>query len=137
VHLDIDEHIAGTGDDTPRSLVQWLKDGTDQHVRVALGPDNSFFAWDSKRVRWEGIPNNLQESIQGWLGPAGWISGPPRIVCLGCNGAYFALSEYGAAAWKSPGAESPIDKTWKELKAQNAAGTFKFSDLDVSVPRYV
>lgn len=91
----------------PKALVLWLADTEknelkrDEHLRVALGPDDSFFAWDSKSIRWSNIPSEFEEEIQEWLSPTGWLKGPPRIVALGGNGAYFALSEYGTLCMSS------------------------------------
>ena len=45
---------------------------------------------------------NLWKKQQVWLSPAGWKVGPPRMVALGADGAWFILSEYGAAAWGIP-----------------------------------
>ena len=122
--------MIGTGNDTPASLVRWLDEGSDYCIRVALGPGGSYFAWDSKRIRWEGIPNDLQKSIQSWFGPTGWVAGPPKIVCLGYAESYFALSEYGAAAWRGP-PDSKIEEEFDELGNLHAAETFSFSDLEV------
>jgi hypothetical protein len=112
--------------------VKWLDDGTDHYVRVTLGPGESYFAWDRQRIRWEGIPNALQSSIQSWFGPTGWVAGPPRIVCLGYDESYFAVSEYGAAAWRgSP--DSQIERQFNRLGTFHADGTFDFGDLQVSL----
>jgi hypothetical protein len=104
---------------------------TDIQLRVTLGPNGSFFAWDSKRVRWQNIPPGLEKAVQGWLGPAGWNSGPPRIVTLGASGSYFAISEYGAAAWNVPGELTGLHKAWEELEKEFANGNFKWADLEV------
>jgi len=91
----------GYGDKLPQSLKSWLVDETGllkrgEQTRVALGPNDSFFAWDTNSMRWSNIPPGLEEDIQEWLSPSGWIEGPPRIVDLGANGTYFAVSEYGS-----------------------------------------
>lgn len=91
-------------DDTPKALIDWVVQGYDQQLRVSLGPNGSFFAWTSDRIRWQNLPPGLEKAIQGWLGPTGWTSGPPRLVSLGPDGSYFALSEYGACAWSFPDA---------------------------------
>jgi hypothetical protein len=94
------------GDGLPKALVSWLVDTKsvlkrDRHLRVALGPEDSFFAWDSKSIRWSNIPPEFEEEIQEWLSPTGWLKGPPRIVALGGNNTYFALSEYGSLCMSS------------------------------------
>lgn len=120
------------GDGISKILRDWLKEnGVNEHTRYSLGPDGSFFLWDHKRIRWHGIPEGLQDAIQGWLGPAGWTEGPPRIVTMGSKGSYFAISEYGSAAWLVPDSIPETAKVWKTLKDDYANGTFKYSDLEV------
>jgi hypothetical protein len=91
----------GYGDKLPPSLKSWLVDSTGnlkrgRQTRVALGPSDSFFAWDTDSIRWSNIPPDLEEDVQAWLSPTGWLKGPPRIVDLGADGTYFALSQYGS-----------------------------------------
>jgi hypothetical protein len=69
---------------------------------VVLGPNKSFFAWDSSSMRWSNLPPDLEETIQEWLSPSGWIVGPPRIISLGKGGAFFAKSQYGSMVWSLP-----------------------------------
>jgi hypothetical protein len=121
------------GDDTSIVFREWLTNNTvDEHVRVTLGPEGSFFAWDSKHIGWHGIPDGLQRAIQGWLGPTGWTQGPPRIVTLGTKGSYFALSEYGAFAFSVDDSLKTAKKAFSELKGEVASGSFTYSDLEVS-----
>ena len=85
-------------DATPPGLIEFIGEGYDEQFRASLGPNRSYFAWTSKRIRWQGIPAGLEKRVQSWLSPSGWKAGPPRIVALGPEGSYFALSEYGACA---------------------------------------
>ena len=113
-------------------LRTWLtENGVNEHTRYSLGPNGSFFIWDNRRIRWHGIPDSLQNAVQSWLGPAGWTVGPPRIVTLGLNGSYFAISEYGSAAWFIPDCLPKTAKLWNRLKDAYANGTFKYSELEV------
>ena len=123
----------GVGDDTSTALKEWLaKNPVDEHVRVTLGPDGSFFIWDSKHIGWHGIPDGLQKAIQSWLGPTGWIKGPPRIVTLGPKGSYFALSEYGSVAFSVDNSLKPASAAFSKLKDEVARGSFAYDDLEVS-----
>lgn len=99
---------------------------------MSLGPEGSFFIWDSKHIGWHGIPHGLEKAIQGWLSPTGWTEGPPRIVTLGTKGTYFALSEYGSAAFSVDDSLKPAAKAFNKLKAEVANGSFAYSDLEVS-----
>jgi len=74
----------------------------DNELQVVLGPNKSFFAWDSSSMRWSNLPPDLEETIQEWLSPNGWIVGPPRIIALGKGGAFFAKSQYGSMVWSLP-----------------------------------
>jgi hypothetical protein len=125
--------MQGTGDDTSIALNEWLDENpVDEHVRVTLGPNGSFFIWDSKHIGWHGIPDGLQKAIQGWLGPTGWIQGPPRIVTLGSKGSYFALSEYGSVAFSIDDDLKPATAAFSKLKDEISRGSFTYADLEVS-----
>jgi hypothetical protein len=63
-------------------------------TKVSFGPNDSFIAWDSKSIRWDALPARLEELVQSWLSPAGWLHGPPRNISLGQGGAYFAITEH-------------------------------------------
>jgi hypothetical protein len=120
------------GDGISKIMKDWLNANlVNEHTRFALGPNESFIIWDHRKIRWHGIPDGLQEVIQDWLGPAGWTDGPPRIVTMGTRGSYFAISEYGAAAWLIPDSLPETAKVWKKLKDAHAEGAFKYSDLEV------
>ena len=80
---------------------------------------------------WKDIPRGLEAAILGWLGPTGWKQGPPRIVTLGAKGSYFALSEYGAVAWEVDPSLGPAHEAFLQMKNDIAAGTRKYSDLEV------
>ncbi len=121
----------------PQILIDWINEGYDRHIRVSLGPNGSFFAWTSSRVRWHNIPDGLQKSIQSWLSPTGWSSGPPRIVSLGPQGCYFALSEYGFAAWSFPTSLLSKSTEMKSLKSQIEANRSTLVDTEVGQLRPV
>jgi hypothetical protein len=123
--------LQGWGDDCPTQLKEWLKQGTDETMRVSLGPGGSFFAWDSKRIIWDKIPSGLQSSILEWLSPSGWSSGPPRIVTLGARDSYFAMSEYGASSW-SIDPKLKANASFLDMKAKVAKGEMAYQDLEVS-----
>ena len=112
------EQVARTftcwGDNIPAALREWLLDPATQqlkaehsreNMRVVLGPKDSFVAWTPDSIRWAGIPAGLERVLQSWLTPAGWKSGPPRLIALGCDKTYFAMSEYGAWGYS-------IGSTW-------------------------
>lgn len=122
----------GYGDKLPPSLKTWLVDSKGflkrgQQTRVALGPNNSFFAWDTDSIRWSNIPPGLEEDIQEWLSPSGWLKGPPRIVDLGANGTYFAISEYG-----SPSVSNKPEGLLKQLLAWIGDDDFSYDKIAVS-----
>jgi hypothetical protein len=64
------------------------------NVRVALGLNDSFVAWDGDAVRWSKIPSKLEEKLQEWISHRDKY-GRLRIVCLGQNESYFATTEEG------------------------------------------
>lgn len=106
----------------PKALNEYLKDekgncAKGDDLKVVLGPDDSFFAWDRTSMRWSNLPAGLESSLQGWLSPSGWLYGPPRVVALGKDGGYFALTEYGAWSYWMP-ASSP--QTKRELDSAAA-----------------
>ncbi|KAF2731637.1 hypothetical protein EJ04DRAFT_363547 [Polyplosphaeria fusca] len=90
----------GWGTDTPKRLQDILKStAPSQHLRVTLGPKQSFLAWSPDFIRWRDLPEDLEDALQGWLTPFGWRDGPPKTVTWGKHSAYFALSEYGSVKW--------------------------------------
>ena len=113
------------GDDLPKGLRTWLLDDKDnfQHdwkrTKVVLGPGKSFIAWDPTSIRWSDLPRGLEESIQGWLGPGGWNSGPPRLVALGFGGAYFASTEYGAMAYDIPSSSPKMIEAFSSIEKRD------------------
>ncbi|OCK86045.1 hypothetical protein K432DRAFT_377144 [Lepidopterella palustris CBS 459.81] len=121
-------HI-GTG--SPPALKTYLtnpkthKSFCDPHLRVVFGPHSSFFAWCRTSIRWSNIPVSLEETVQSWLSPTGWKVGPPRMVALGADDAWFALSEYGAAAWDIPDGNESLAETWNEWESEG----FDWGDL--------
>jgi len=125
--------LQGIGDDIPPTLREWLRESSSycRHTRVSLGPDNSFIAWDSKRIRWENIPNGLETTIQSWLSPTGWAAGPPRIISLGANGAWFALSQYGSVAYSIPASLPNTHEGFTKLEEKVKKQEMKWSDLEV------
>lgn len=46
-------------------------------------------------MRWKNLPSSLESTLQSWLSPAGWKFGPPRVIALGADESWFALTEYG------------------------------------------
>lgn len=95
------------GPGVPATFKVWLTDPEtgkirrNKHSRVTFGLNESFVAWDSTSIRWHNVPTSLDEIFQEWLSPAGWKFGPPRIVCLGQEGAYLAITEHGWWAYKN------------------------------------
>lgn len=91
----------------PAAFKAWLTDPDtgkirrNKHTRVTFGPNDGFVAWDSTSIRWSKIPEGLEGVLQGWLSPAGWSGGPPRIIALGKDQAYLAISEYGVWAYRN------------------------------------
>ena len=116
----------------PKVLLNWLQDSDARDytsMTVILGPGRSFFAWDTKTIRWSQLPEGLELTIQRWLSPNGWKVGAPRIIALGCDGAYFALSENGEMVFYEPGSWPKLRKAmdkldevtkvdWKDVKAR-------------------
>ncbi|KAF1976194.1 hypothetical protein BU23DRAFT_42747 [Bimuria novae-zelandiae CBS 107.79] len=84
------------------------------HLRVFLGQEGSYIAWDPTFVRWAGLPDRLEDTLQSWLTPAGWRAGPPRMVSWGPADAFFAMSEYGDVAYRL-GPRAPDEwPIWRE-----------------------
>jgi hypothetical protein len=125
-------NVSAWGDNAPPAMIEWLKENEmDEHVRCTLGPNESFFIWDSKSIMWQNIPRGLEQAVLSWLGPAGWTNGPPRIVTLGAKGSYFALSEYGAAAWQvDPGLKN-ANRAFLKMEEEVTTKQRKYSDLEV------
>jgi hypothetical protein len=123
--------LSGMGDDVPSTLVTWISEGVDRQFRVSIGPDDSYIAWDSKRIRWENIPKGLEKVIQSWLSPTGWTSGPPRIISLGAQGAWFALSQYGSVAYSIPASLTHTHEHFTTLEEKIEKEELKWSDLEV------
>ncbi|KAF2877560.1 hypothetical protein BDV95DRAFT_559558 [Massariosphaeria phaeospora] len=114
-----------------------------RHLRVCLGPlaplsipvdyrCDSFVAWDPTFVRWGGLPSKLEDSLQSWLTPSGWKSGPPRIVTWGPQEAFFAMSEYGDVVYRL-GSRTQTGEAWPIFKETveewKAEAEFHWSDL--------
>ncbi|PSN69506.1 hypothetical protein BS50DRAFT_572631 [Corynespora cassiicola Philippines] len=96
------------------------------HLRIFLGPPasyeipepwrcDSFIAWDPNFLRWGGLPHRLEDCLQSWLTPAGWKSGPPRLVTWGKRDAFFAMSEYGDVVYRL-GTRDNGEETWSIYK---------------------
>ena len=68
---------------------------------MTFGPDESFVAWDSTSIRWSKIPDSLEELFQEWLSPGGWLYGPPRLVALGREGSFVAISQHGGWGYRN------------------------------------
>lgn len=126
------------GDVLPAEFREWLLDEDNkikqemESLRVVLGPDNSFVAWTSKSIRWSNIPKGLETTFQSWLTPAGWKSGPPRLVALGCSGAFFALSEYGASSYVLTGSMTTALEWFAACKQLD---DFQWSSIQVGPAR--
>lgn len=81
----------------PAALLQWLYDEDfknlrrSRETRVALGPGESFVAWDGASVRWSGIPAKLEERLQEWIGNSETY-GTLRVVCLGKDKAFLVTT---------------------------------------------
>jgi hypothetical protein len=108
----------------PSELRDWLEDSSTGKTKrfedtyVALGPHDSFVAWDSESMRWSGIPATLEEQFQEWLSPAGWIHGPPKLVSLGINGSWFAVTEDGS--WATLGIPNTMIEAVRKVKGKIA-----------------
>jgi len=110
--------VFGTG--CPKAFLDYLQDKKTEKIircpnlKVTFGPNESFFAWDSTSIRWSKIPEGLETCIQGWLSPTGWtqICGPPSMVSLGADGAWFAESRMGQSAWSFPASWKSLRKNW-------------------------
>lgn len=80
----------------PQKLVEWIETPQNQifrrdhSLRVELGPNGSFFAWDNSTYRWSGLPEKLEETIQDWVRVGGWVEGPPEVVTLGWGNSFYA-----------------------------------------------
>ncbi|KAF2111107.1 hypothetical protein BDV96DRAFT_690527 [Lophiotrema nucula] len=142
------------GEESPSKLQDILKKTPPSpHIRVFLGPlarfnavtnwlQDSFIAWDAAFIRWQGLPPELEECLQGWLTPSGWRAGPPRIVTWGPKEAFFAMSEYGEVGCYTGLTEGgeptwPIFKeTVEEWRAEKGFswGDLAYIVLDPTVP---
>jgi len=116
----------------PEELLEYCRDKNGkwdkgEHLRVVLGPNKSFFAWDRTSVRWSNLPAGLESAIQGWLSPMGWAQGPPRIIALGKDGAYFAMSEYGAWSCNAPTSSAFLKEQFRLLAELNLMGEVEVS----------
>jgi len=116
----------------PKELLEYCSDedgkwDKGEHLRVVLGPNKSFFAWDRTSVRWSNLPAGLESTIQSWLSPAGWVQGPPRTIALGKDGAYFAMSEYGA--WSC---NAPTSRPYLKEQVNHLAEGNLIEDVEVS-----
>lgn len=98
------------------------------HLRVFLGPDDSFIIWHPELIRWANLPPSLEDAIQSWLTPSGWRAGPPRMVTWGPDGAFFAMSEYGDVVYRLGDGDywEIYKETIEEWKAEKG---FLWSDL--------
>jgi hypothetical protein len=116
--------LVAFGEGCPKGLKAYLFDTNaqtqrrDKHLRVSFGPNSSFFAWDQTSMRWSNTPSSLEETVQSWLSPSGWKTGPPRAIALGAEGAWFALSEYGTVAWDIPEDYEVLAETWEEWEEE-------------------
>jgi hypothetical protein len=119
--------LTGYGPGLPGALKAWLKDPDTGKLRrnkqtsVSLGPNNGFIAWDSSSIRWKDIPATLEEKLQEWLSPAGWIHGPPRQIALGLNNSWFAISEYGM--WSYNAIPDSMCEEFKQFRTENTSLT--------------
>ena len=125
--------FAISGPTLPSEFKEWLKDDPDgpishdlRNIKVVLGPDQSFVSWSPDSIRWSNIPKGLEKTLQSWLTPAGWKSGPPRQIALGSDGAYFAVSEFGSWGYWLPnswdlacsGFESLDKDRWSDVQVR-------------------
>lgn len=121
------------GPSSPQRLQNILsKAAPSPHLRVFLGPKESFIAWDPNFIRWGSLPSSLEDCLQAWLTPAGWKAGPPRMISWGTEGAFFAMSEYGDVVYRLGNGDSwEIYKdTVEEWKGEKG---FQWSELAVSI----
>lgn len=87
----------------PQKLVDWIETPQNQifqrdhSLRVELGLNGSFFAWDRTTYRWAGLPEMLEDTIQDWIRVGGWIEGPPELVSLGYGDSFYIRTDRKSA----------------------------------------
>lgn len=126
------------GPDVPAGFRNYLYDTeTGQVVRnanmkVVFGPNYSFVAWDMTSIQWSNIPYGLERWISSELGPTGWYHGPPRLIALGADNAYLAVTTKGIWTHFFP-------DTWPQLKKNQNIAPFindcKTDKILVSSPK--
>lgn len=120
----------------PTLLNHWLVDVDRKCIsrdlktlRITLGSNSSFVAWDKSSVRWSNIPQGLEECLQGWFEITGWKFGPPEMLALGANGDYFVRSTSGAVSYSSSALDR-LAKMWHSTKSQDRIAR-GFGDVEV------
>lgn len=104
------------GSHLPLALEKWLLDPSTStfrrstHCRVALGPNQSFVAWDGNITRWSNIPLTLEARLQAYVSDSAKYGGL-RLVCLGAGGAYLAVTETGSKC--SHGLPAAMIEAWR------------------------
>ncbi|KAF9734196.1 hypothetical protein PMIN01_07099 [Paraphaeosphaeria minitans] len=106
-----------------------------QHMRVFLGPSESYIAWDATFIRWSNLPTSLEDTLQSWLTPSGWCdtprrAGPPRMLTWGPDDAFFAMSEYGDVAYRLGDKRTDDWEIWREtVEDWKAERGFRWSEV--------
>ncbi|KAF2443195.1 hypothetical protein P171DRAFT_391327 [Karstenula rhodostoma CBS 690.94] len=124
-------HNLAWGASVPARLQKVLsKLAPSQHLRVFLGPSDSYIAWDPTFIRWSNLPMSLEDTLQSWLTPSGWRAGPPRMVSWGPVDAFFAMSEYGDVAYRLGDKKRNDWEIWKEtVEDWKAEKGFRWSEV--------
>ena len=102
-------------------------------LRVALGENDSFFAWSEQSFRWGNLHTKLERHIQRQLGAAGWKVGPPTWVSIGMDGSYYVVE--GRAAYWRASAYPSLDRQFKEWSGDGVvfSKALKVRSYDVSM----
>lgn len=97
----------------PNALTSWLYGSNPTVVRdlstlsIALGPYDSYYAWDRTCASWSNLPPKMEKSILNRLESQDawtttWKAGgaeAPSFVSLGADGAYWMRTVSGGGCW--------------------------------------
>jgi hypothetical protein len=94
----------------PPTLREWLYEKDDKGVlvreldslQITLGPyNNSYFATDSKHLKWANLPDQLNEAIKNNRTSDGLWKAQccPRLMALGAAGDYIMITEGNGGSW--------------------------------------
>ncbi|OCK75124.1 hypothetical protein K432DRAFT_362578 [Lepidopterella palustris CBS 459.81] len=99
-------HFSHWGTGVPFQLEQWLNATNtsdqirprficDRSLKVVLGANGSFVAWNQAGLTCAGLPLKLEETLRMWWGYDSWIRGPPELITFTTDDSYFAISGSG------------------------------------------